>query len=390
LTQKKIAIFVPGYYGSTLIDRKSGRLIWGDAKEIFIGRKSLALPIPGMKTPGALDLEAYQLIPDMKVFGGLLKEEAYDKTIALLKSIGTEEVFSVAWDWRREPHFGILRIDKTVKQAKEKYPKAEIILVSHSFGSLISSYYIRYGTLDYHEAKVKGENWEGLNHFSHVVLSATPFRGLMEMFHNMHYGIKFGLNHNMQTALAFSSFESSYFLLPSPDKAMILDENNQSHLLDIYDPKKWIENKWGLFSEDLKLASDTIDARKNFLIKNLESAKIFHKLIDAPFINPPANKKKLMYLSGYGHKTIHTGVWHKHKNKNNIFLFYPKNFKKWKSKMKPDCVYGDGDLTIPDFSLKLPSSMDYLKTQHVHEKLGHLNTLQHPSSQEKIKEFLSK
>ena len=388
LTPKKVAIFVPGYYGSTLIDRKSGRLIWGDAREIFIGRKSLALPIPGMKTPGALDLEPYQLIPDMKVFGGLLKEEAYDKTIALLKSIGTQEVFSVAWDWRREPHLGVLRIDQTVKEAREKYPDAEIILASHSFGSLISSYYLRYGTLSYQEAKEQKESWDGLKHFSHIILSACPFRGLMAMFRNMHYGIKFGLNHNMQTALAFSSFESSYFLLPAPGNAEVLDESKKLQTLDLYNLDNWIENKWGLFNEQLKLPSDSFEARKKFLKKHLEAAKLFHELTLAPIEKAPVSKKPLIYLSGFGFKTVHRGVWHFHKDKKNVFLFYPKNFKKWKSKLTPESVYGDGDLTVPDFSLELPISMEHLKTIHVKKKLGHLDILQHPSSQEKIKEFL--
>jgi hypothetical protein len=33
--KNQIAIFVPGYYGSTLIDHMTGREIWGDTREIY-------------------------------------------------------------------------------------------------------------------------------------------------------------------------------------------------------------------------------------------------------------------------------------------------------------------------------------------------------------------
>ena len=61
---KKIYIFIPGYYGSTLIEPNSGKLIWGDTKEIFFSRSTLAMPIPNMRVPGALNLEPHSLIPD--------------------------------------------------------------------------------------------------------------------------------------------------------------------------------------------------------------------------------------------------------------------------------------------------------------------------------------
>ena len=386
--KKTIAIFVPGYYGSTLIEPNSKKEIWGDARELFFGRKTLAMPIPGMNVPGALNLIPHQLIPDKKILGGLLKEDAYDKTIALLNSLGVEEIFPVAWDWRRDPILGIRRLDQVVKEARNKYPDHQMLLVSHSFGSLISSYYLRYGAADYSEAI---ENWEGQKYFSKIILSATPFRGLMAMFRNMLYGIKFGLNHNMQTPLAFSTFESSYYLLPPPGLDTIFDDTGNIIHLNLHDPMNWIENRWGLFHEKLNLPIESSEARKNYVSHHLARAKQWHQLIDAPMSSMPKEKKSLLYLSGYGFKTTNNGVWLKNHPSPNIFLYYPKNFKKWKTTMSHDQVFGDGDLTVPDFSLKLPEAIKTaFNIQHVHEKRGHLDILQHPESQKKITEFLLK
>jgi hypothetical protein len=382
---KKIYIFIPGYFGSTLKDQKSGRLIWGDAKEIIFGRQTLAMPIPGMKIPGALNLEAHELIPDKKLLGGLFREDAYDKTIALLKATDAEEVIPVAWDWRADPIHGIKKIDEVVKAAKLKYPDHDFVLVSHSFGSLISSYYLRYGASDYFEAR---ENWEGLKYFSKVVISATPFRGSMAMFRNMLHGIKFGLNHNMQTPMAISTFESSYYLLPAPGLDIVCDEKENKFSLNLYDVETWIKNGFGLFHEKMKFTNASIDSRKKFVYFHLARGKKLNQLIEAPVNEIPLEKKKILYLSGYGFKTTNSGVWLKNTKELNVILYLPKEFKKWKPGISSDVIYTDGDSTIAEHSLKLPAFLEFLETKHVHEKRSHLDILQSNESQKQIYNFL--
>lgn len=383
--KNQIAILVPGYYGSTLIDHTTGREIWGDAREIFFGRKTLALPIPGVPIPGALNLRANSVIPDKKILGGLLKEDSYDKTIALLKTIGCIEIFLVAWDWRKDPIEGIRKIDQTVKLAHAKYPDHEIIFISHSFGSLISSYYLRYGAQDFFDAK---ETWEGMKYFSKIILSAAPFKGLMSIFRNMHHGIRFGFNHNMQTPMAFCTFESSYYLLPPAGLDTVFDEELNLQSLNLYNPMNWIENRWGLFHEQLNLPKESIGARKNFLSLHLGRSLKWQELIHAPLALKPDNIVPILYLTGKGMKTSNNGVWLKNHHDPNIFLYYSKNFKKWKSKINPDVVFCDGDQTVPDFSLELPEAFKELNTSIVEDERGHLDILQHLSSQVKISHFI--
>ncbi|MBC7538484.1 MAG: hypothetical protein H7281_06665 [Bacteriovorax sp.] len=388
MQKKQIAIFVPGYYGTTLQDEKSGKLIWGDTKEVLFGRKTLALPIDGIFVPGASQLKPHSLINDKKILGGLIREDAYDKTISHLKRIGIQSIYPLAWDWRRDPYKGIIALNELVIKCKRLHPDSSLILVSHSFGSLITSYYLRFGVQDFDNAI---ENWEGLNHFDKIILSATPFRGLMAMFRNMHYGIKFGLNQNMQTPLAFSSFESSYYLLPPPGLDLVQDENGKLHSLELHNPMVWKKNRYGLFHENCGLTIENEienEARMKFIDFHITRARQFHQLLDAPIGLKPKILKPILYLSGHGQKTVHHGVWLKKKELENIFLYYPKHFKKWKIKIDPNNVYGDGDSTIPDFSLELPSFLKELNTTEIRQKKTHLNVLQSIESQSYITDFL--
>jgi len=338
-----------------------------------------------MKIKGALDLKPHQLIPDKKILGGLLKEDAYDQTIALLKRTDAEDVFPVAWDWRADPIQGVRRIDTVVKKAKEKFPTHEFVLVSHSFGSLISSYYLRYGVDDYFEAK---ENWNGLSHFSKVILSAAPYMGSMSLFRNMFHGIKFGLNHKMQDSLAFCTFESSYYLLPPSGQDYVLDEEQNRIPLNLYEPETWINNSFGLFHDKLKFSKDTFDARKKYISHHLARGKKMHELIHSPLVENPIDKKKILYFSGFGFKTTNSGVWIKNTSRPNALLYFPKEFKKWKSPIAPDVIYSDGDGTISEQSLKLPKFLESLNAKNIHENLSHLDILQSKYSQSLIHDFL--
>lgn len=387
--RKRVFIFVPGYYGSTLFEPRSGRLIWGDPKEVLLGRKSLAMPIPGMKVPGALHLEPKHLIRTVSLLGGLLKEEAYEKSIDLLKTMNPEAILPVPWDWRQDPIHGVLRIDETVRQARRRFPQAELSLVSHSFGSLISSYYLRYGIQDYFSAE---ETWEGLSHFTHVVMTAAPFRGLMAMFRNMLNGFRFGLNPNLQTPLAFCTFESSYYLLPPPGLDLVQNEYGKSLSLNLHQAELWRKNRWGLFHEKLKLDSSSLQARHAFTELHLSRAKKFHELMNRPKTHLPAQHGKALYLHGKGFKTIQKGVWLQEHKDPNVFLYYARDFKKHKSslhaKLTFDSVYADGDQTVPDFSSELLPGLAAITTQNIGLKHTHLDVLQHSSSQKLIADFL--
>ncbi len=384
--KKTVFLFIPGFYGSTLLEKKQNRLVWGDPKELFFRRSTLALPIEGVKIKGVMDLHPHEVIPDMQILWGLLKEESYDRTLHFLKTFNPLEIVKVAWDWRKDPLHGANQLDRAYLNAKAKYPDAEFILVSHSYGSLVASYYLRYGTQDYLTAQ---ENWEGLKKFKKVVLSACPYKGLMAIFRNMHKGIKFGLNHNMQDALSFCTFESSYFLLPHLGHDCLRDGFGNKTYLNLYDKNNWVKNRWGIFHDQHSLKEN--EKLEEFLEMILKKAYHFHQLIHKPMSDSFQNLNDipLLYFYGHGFPTLHEGIWLNHLHKKNVFLYYPKDFKKFKfQRLKHHELFADGDLTVPDFSLKLPDAFQKLNIQVHTDHLGHLDILQSAQSQIVLKNFL--
>lgn len=381
---QRVFIFIPGYYGTALVDEQSGHSVWADPKEILLGKKTLALSVAGLDIPGTLNLAPKQIIEDVRLFGGLLREDAYNKTLNLFKTIGGH-IETVGWDWRRDPLQGVRALHEKVQDVKLRFPKAEIILGSHSFGSLVSAYYLRYGTQDYLEAK---ENWFGLQQISKTIMAASPFRGLMGMFRNVHKGQRFFLNTNNQSPLAFATFESTYYLMPPKGFDLVRDETQKAFPIGLQDPTKWAEYGWGLFDPAHRFSPVTIDVRKNYVQTHLERAQKMFELIEAPLESRPSRAGQMLYLRGTGSSTVGEGIWYRKTGSQNTFLYYPKDFKKWMPEINAKSVYRDGDGTVPDYSSILPPAYVQMGATLVEEKLPHLGVLQHPRSQNRIHEFL--
>ncbi len=382
---QRFTIFIPGYYGSHLIDRTSGNLIWADAKEIAFGRQTLALDIPGLKIPNALNLEVHEIVEKVSVLKPFFAVSAYEPTMKMLRSLDAGEVHTIPYDWRKDPLQAVHLLDRKIKHLQSLDPKASIDLVSHSFGSVVAAYYLRYGTQDYFSAR---ENWEGLKHFRKIVLSAAPFRGTMALFRNVFKGLTRGFNNQLLSPLAFSSFESTPFLLPPPHRDLILDEQLKAIDLHLWEPSTWWKNRWGLFQESLGFTEESYAARQEYVTHFCLRAKRFLELIDAPLETAPSSKP-FLYLRGTGNDTIDKGIWMRTASQPNVFLFYEPDFKKWKPQYHEKMVYGDGDQTVPAYSSILPQALGALKPQVIETKFEHLAVLQNKASINQVRNFLA-
>ncbi len=382
---QRFRIFIPGYYGSHLIDRSTGNLIWANSKELLFGKQTLALDIPGLKIPNALQLEAHEIIEKIPVVSPFFAVSVYGPTMKMLRSISKTEIHTIPYDWRKDPLHAVLLLDRKVRHLRELDPECEIDLISHSFGSVIASYYLRYGTQDYANAN---ENWFGLQKFRKVILSAAPFRGTMALFRNVFKGLQRGFNDQLLSPLAFSTFESTAFLLPPPPRDLLLDENLKVVDLHLWEPETWWNNRWGLFQEKLGLSEETYEVRKEYVERFCRRGRKFLELLDAPLQHVPTTIP-FLYLRGTGQDTVDKGIWMRTAAQPNIFLFYESDFKKWKPKYHEKMVYGDGDISIPGYSSRLPEAWLSLKPEVIETKCEHLQVFQSKTSMSRIRQFLS-
>ncbi len=393
---KRIFIFIPGYYGTTLVEEESNQLLWPSARDVLFGKKTLALKIPDIPIPGTMNLRAEKLVEKVNIVGPFYKEEAYEKSILLLRKLCRhhhDKVHTLPWDWRMDPIHAIRKLHNLVEEIKEEHKQSnqlcEINIISHSFGSLIAAYYLRYGDQDYFSAK---ENWHGLRSVQKVILAAAPYRGLMAMFRNMHKGLQMGLNDQLQSALAFCSFESSYYLLPPSGMDLVFDTNFQEHSLNLHDVNNWKKHRWGFFSEKINLPKSNLLAFETFTDLHLQRSRKLIELMDAPIQNNEITEEpaaQILYIQGTGRATVDKGIWLPHSTDKNNLLYYPLEVKKQFPRLPLSKLTTDGDLTVPSFSSRLPDAFEPFVVKKIISKYEHLQLLQHATAQAQIKDFLS-
>lgn len=375
----KTILFVPGYYGSYLLDADSKEKVWITLGQALFNKKTLAVPISGMEIPGARELIPGDLIEQVSVF------MAYGRTRSFLEKLASEKGWrfeAVPYDWRKDPLEAIHRIDQAVRHAKVS-DKDEVYLMGHSQGAWLCAYYLRFGVQDYFAGSLKQmETWDGLKLVDKAILAAGPFRGTMSLLRNTFNGIPIGTNLTLQSPLFFSTAPSTYYLLPPKEQMLALDEKLQPLSLDLHRPEFWREKQLGLFQPRFEFSKSAQAAAFDFLKTHLERSQRLHELMLSPATNE-APKKSLLSISGHGRATMERGIRHE-----ETFLYYPRHIKKYRPDVSSRVTFVDGDGTLSAETQVLPQAFLTLNPQVISLKQEHLELLQSASSQKLIAEFL--
>jgi pimeloyl-ACP methyl ester carboxylesterase len=375
----KTILFVPGYYGSYLLDADSKEKVWITIGQALFNKKTLAVPIAGMEIPGARELIPGDLIEQVSVF------MAYGRTKSFLEKLAGEKGWkfaAVSYDWRKDPLEGIRRIDEAVRRAKSS-TKDEVYLIGHSQGAWLCGYYLRFGAQDYFaDSPEQMETWDGLKLVDKVILAAGPYRGTMSLLRNTFYGIPIGTNLTLQSPLFFSTAPSSYYLLPPKEQMLALDEKLQPLSLDLHDPEFWREKELGLFQPRFEFSKNAQAVAFDFLKNHLSRSQRLHELMHAPS-KKEAPPTPFLSISGQGRATMERGIRH-----DETFLYYPRHIKKYRSDVSSRVTFVDGDGTLSAETQVLPQAFLQLKPQIVSVQQEHLELLQSASSKKLIADFL--
>lgn len=368
---KKIILFVPGYYGSTLLEEDTKKVRWAKISNFLISQTGAADEISGTNIGSKNKLVAGDVLKNVSVISGLWSVDAYINPMKDLTSYANQNQMSfesVAFDWRCDFVDCLKVIDSKIKNLNLR-PEDQLYVVGHSMGGLLLSYYLRYGAQDVESAV---ENWEGVNSISKVALIAPPLHGLMILFRDIEDGTSLGLNRELLSARDYSTFKSSYFFLPPKGEDIGLKDGEKLSL-GIHDIAKWEANKWGPF----KFATEEeIPVVREYVKKYMHRSEKFHELLRAKVINKPAKKIHLLQMRGLGTKTLELADL-KYKDGRWGYKFN-----------KKDAVDGDGTVTA-----KSSAPLSYFKEFEftlIDTKLGHLDVLTKEESQKIIQEFLSK
>ena len=373
---RKIILFVPGYYGSTLIEKNTSKKRWVNILDFFLSQKGIPTSVPGTSIKADADLIPHDVLEYVHIVPPFLKIDSYGNTLKLLREFASKNnmiIENAPYDWREDFITSIKLIDEKIATLKLTQ-KDELYVVAHSTGALLISYYLRYGTQDVYGAH---ENWYGLKFIKKAVLASAPFHGLMVLLRDTEVGTPKGINKNLMSARDYSSFKSSYMFLPPPGEDLVIDEKTKKPIqLHLHNPETWEKNNWGVF----KFIKDhERKAGLDFISTCMSRSEKFHQLLRAEIIFPPPINFPLFYTYGNGHKTIQQGYL-RHDKKTLL----PKvDFN------RPDSLV-DGDGTVTTESSKpLAYFKNFNLTLHK-TNLTHLEIISSKKNQQNMYDFLLK
>ncbi|MBC7537740.1 MAG: hypothetical protein H7281_02900 [Bacteriovorax sp.] len=375
---RKIILFVPGYYGSTLVEKKSSKVRWARVSNFFFSQQGIATTVPGTNIIASEELIPTEVLKHVTVIPYLLKIDSYGKTLAMLEEFASQHQMTVEtapYDWRDDFGSSLKLIDKKIKSLKLN-SNDELYVVSHSTGSLLMAYYLRYGAQDVDG--VVEENWEGLKYIKKAVLAAAPFHGLMVLLRDTEHGTIKVFNHELLSARDYSSFKSSYMFLPPKGEDFGYKSADQKEiLLNLHDAKTWEKNNWGLF----KFIKDSEkEAARKFIETYMSRSQKFHDLLRAPIKNYPDNKFSLLYTWGAEHKTVQKGFVSDAKKGNSG--------KEIDFTLSESEVEGDGTVTSES-----GKPLNYFKSLNLElhpTNFSHLDVIASKENQKIIQEFILK
>lgn len=349
-TKTKAIIFIPGFKGSFLANQH-GYKRWVTAEQAIFGTTSLALPNEdiGIRNEELTDAGVIHEVP---IVPFLYSQRVYKSILSFLKKkLPQYSIVEFSYDWRVDFIDTLKRLDQTILDLRASGVKS-ISIIAHSMGGMLTTHYLRYGLQDPSDAQ---ENWYGLKNIDSVVFAGTPFQGSLEIFDDMQWGLLTGINSSLLNAEAYSSFLTSYYLLPTTEQLSVLNQQDQK--IDIYDVSNWHKNKWGLFSNYSHEA-----AKFEFTKFYLNRASEYHALRNSSSNVAPGKFIKILNIVGIGLKTQNIAQWNEEKRKLRFRTFSEHEEAKL-----------DGDIVVTARSAELPESLKqnfsnetiYTKQNHV-------------------------
>ncbi len=358
-TNTSAIIVVPGYYGTRLVSHSDGRTIWISAREALFGNQALTLSVPGLELHDTVELHPSSILDTVPVIPLLYSVDVYGSLLDTLKLShdGSATVIPFTYDWRKDLMEAVHNLHAMILQLR-KEGTHDISLVAHSLGGLIVSYYLRYGI---QEIDTAVETWEGAQTVSAVVMAGVPFRGVMNSFRNMNFGVTAKLNTALLTSEAYSSFPSSYYTLPILDMDRLLTPKGNALNNMIRNPEHWKQSGWGLLNKKATLPDMIIDRRAAYMSFWLRRSQRFLERLHSPPSTPSRQHPSLLYLYATGTPTLAKGIWNQQDTQGPDSLFFD-NRKRPQALtiIDPKLLYTDGDETVTVDSAALPTA--YIET----------------------------
>ena len=138
---RRPVVFVPGFGGSEL---------WLGSDKIWPAPKMILSNPEIFRLPGDARIEARNIVSDVVIIPGIMKQEQYSRLGDYLESgLGYtrgKDLFEFAYDWRQDIRLNSQRLAQAIESWNIRSP---VTIIAHSLGTLVSRYYVeKYGGKD--------------------------------------------------------------------------------------------------------------------------------------------------------------------------------------------------------------------------------------------------
>ena len=343
-------IFIPGFYGTRLIQTGDRKVVWLSAWQALSGSKTAART--GLGVAGERELVPGTVLDCIPVIPGIYSKDVYAAFLGKLRArLGTRpRIHLFAYDWREDYFTAVKQLARQVSELQHQ-GATSITIIAHSMGGLITSYYLRYGSQAPEEAV---ETWEGASHIDKVVLTTVPFKGSMTAFHNMKHGARFGLNTTLIKAQAFATFPSVYEMMPTYTP-VLLDGGLNSLPHTLYESELWKRYGWGFLNTVTRVSEHTRQKRLALVTTALRRGKHMYERLHAPLRHSPRLATQMLYVFARSHPTLARAVLLDAEPASTL-LFHRDEFAKHLPRQPYRALFEDGDETVSVQSAQLPSA----------------------------------
>ena len=333
--ERNPVIVIPGILGSRLVEEESRRVVWGtiDSRSTNPNDPEIAALLASPMVEGApLASLRDNVVSDgplarlkIRFLGIPIQVNAYEDILVTLgvggyRDPSREEVeyandhyncFQFDFDWRRDITESVVLLHEFIQQqaeisrenSKRRFgidnPDIKFDIVAHSMGSLVLRYYLRYGTQPLPEDGSLPElTWEGAKYIERAIMIAPPNQGSTLTLKELLAGSKFSSFLPIYPPAVLGTMPAVYQLLPRTRTGLVVQKQDPSKTLDLFDPAVWEELEWGLTAPDQDellqaMLPDAPDRETRVRIANehrrkcLIRAKKLHAALDLPATPPP-------------------------------------------------------------------------------------------------------
>ena len=259
---KHFIVIVPGYMGSQLRSKRTGKIVWIDFPSMLKNPLKIGSAIDEMLENMAYpneDLEPAGIMNQVLLVPPFAKQEHYGRLLNHLAEWGYQIdpadpqeddlcVYTFAYDWRQDNRISASQLGNKIEEWRACHPGANAWLIAHSNGGILSRWYIQHGG--------------GREHVGRLFLMGSPWDGAPKAIKVMNDGLdvlglkRFNLwNLGRRMKDLIRSFPSFYQLVPVTNPFLRSEDNID---IDLFDDPTWLDSE-----QDRKYLMDALQFNKD-------------------------------------------------------------------------------------------------------------------------------